>query len=388
VLAQLGGDFTQVSVSDDLHTSFTAAGGGFGIQQLAAIVVAVVATIVTYGAASAAIGATLGATEGTFAAATATAAAGLGNIAASAGIAGVVSSVASQEVSSGSVNWGSAFETGAVAAITAGLTNGITYNPNTGIGFTTQPIALGGGTSSLASLAGVNPAIGNTASQATSATATTLESRGLAIISEAGISAGVATAIEGGSFGDALTNNLTGDLAAAGAFAIGNAQPALISDLGPVGGEAAYIAAHGLLGCAAGAAEGTGCAGGAIGGATSATLSPWMIGQVDPTGAQPTSEQAALTTAIAMLAGGSLAGALGQNVAGAATAAENQVENNDLKHLICLLCAFTSFAQTGDIKEDPNWGLTLPAEALQEELKDNVEPTGALNPFGQNPPKR
>jgi len=107
-----------------------------------------------------------------------------------------------------------------------------------------------------------------------------------------------------------------------------------MSDLGPVGGEAAYLAAHAVLGCAASAAEGTGCAGGAIGGAASAAISPLVIGQLDPTGAPPTPEQAAITTAIAMLAGGGLAGALGQNVNGAATSAENEALNNTLDHVL------------------------------------------------------
>jgi filamentous hemagglutinin len=67
---QLGGDFTQTAVSDNLHTDFVKEGGSFGVTQMVALVAAVVATIVTYGAASAAIGATLGAEGGTLAAAT------------------------------------------------------------------------------------------------------------------------------------------------------------------------------------------------------------------------------------------------------------------------------------------------------------------------------
>src|SRR5476651_536358 len=47
---QLGGNLTQTSVSDNLHTSFTAE-GGFGVQQIAEIVAAVAASIVTGGAA-------------------------------------------------------------------------------------------------------------------------------------------------------------------------------------------------------------------------------------------------------------------------------------------------------------------------------------------------
>lgn len=40
--------------------------------------------------------------------------------------------------------------------------------------------------------------------------------------------------------------------------------------------EVLGVISHATLGCAASAAEGTGCAGGAIGGATSAVLAPMM----------------------------------------------------------------------------------------------------------------
>ncbi len=66
----------------------------------------------------------------------------------------------------------------------------------------------------------------------------------------------------------------------------------------------------------------------AIGGAVSAAISPDVIKGIDPSGAPLTSEQIALVTAIAMIAGGGLAGALGQNAAGAATSAENEALNN------------------------------------------------------------
>jgi filamentous hemagglutinin len=58
-----------------------------------------------------------------------------------------------------------------------------------------------------------------------------------------------------------------------------------------------------------------------------------VISQIDPTGAPLTTEQAALVTALAMLAGGGVAGALGQNVIGAATSAENESLNNSGKHV-------------------------------------------------------
>jgi filamentous hemagglutinin len=332
VLQQLGGNFTQTTVSDDLHTHFVAA-GGFGMQQLVMIVAAIVVSILTYGAASAAIGATLGAAEGsTFAAAAAGMSAGLGNVALSAGIAGLASSVTSQVIGTGRVNWGSAFEAAGVAAVTAGLTNGITYNSSTGLGFATQPMALNGATQSLASLAGVNPAIGNNASRAFTSTATQLETRGLAILGEATLSAGVQTAIEGGSFGNALKGAVVSDAAAAAAFAIGDGKQGLVQDLGEGGGEFAYLAEHAALGCAVGAASGQGCGGGAIGGAASAAFSPDLLKAIDPTGAALSPGQQAAMAGFATLLGGGLAGLAGANAQGGATAAQNEVLNNTDDH--------------------------------------------------------
>jgi filamentous hemagglutinin len=325
---QLGGDFTQTAESNALNTSFTAE-GGFGAMQVFALVAAVIASIVTYGAASAEIGATLGAGGGTFAAASATAAttAGLGNIALSAAIAGLASSVTSQVIGTGSVNWGSAFESAAVSAITAGLTNGITYNSTSGLGFSTGPLAVGGATTSLAGLAGVQTVGGSLVPQAGAAATSNLPGEALAIGADATIAAGVQTAIEGGSFLNALKNDAVSDVAAAGAYAIGNAaqNPNSILAQGSVG----YDLAHAALGCAAGAAEGTGCASGAIGGATSAVLTPFVLAGIDPSATALSSGQTALVTAIAMLAGGGLAGALGENASGAATSAENEALNND-----------------------------------------------------------
>ncbi|WER45125.1 filamentous hemagglutinin N-terminal domain-containing protein [Cupriavidus sp. WKF15] len=334
--ARLGGNFTQVTEADNLHTDFVKEGGSFGALQLVALVAAVVVTILTYGAASEAIGATLGAEGGTFATGTAATAtttattAGLGNIALSAGIAGVAGSATSQVISTGSVNWGSAFEAGAVAAITAGLTNGITYNADTGLGFSTGQLAVGGPTSSLAALGGVQ-SIGNSVVQASSTAASNLPVQVLALAADATISAGVGSLIEGGSFGDALKNTLVNDMAAIGAFAIGNANEAGFFGKG-LPGELAYIASHAALGCAAQGLLSGDCAAGAIGGAASTIVAPLVLGLIDPGQTPPTTGQTAAATAIAMLAGGGLASALGQNANAAALAAQNEALNNTISH--------------------------------------------------------
>jgi len=330
---QLGGAFAQETVADHLHSDFVKEGGAFGMAQLGALVAAIAISLVTYGAASAAIGATLGEAGGTFAAATAATttaegialpavSAGLGNMMLSAGIAGIASSVGSQLVGTGSVKWGSAFEAGVIAAVTAGLTNGITYDTNAGLGFTTQPLVQGGTTSSLASLSGVNPAIGNTANQATNSAASTLATRGLAMLAQAGISAGVRTAIEGGSFGSALKSGMVSELAAAGAFAIGDqADPLTLQN----------IVEHAALGCAAGAIAGTGCGSGAIGGGVSAIVSPWVTYGASKTGASD-DVQNAIVASFATFAGGAVAGALGGDISSGALAAQNEALNNTLQH--------------------------------------------------------
>ncbi len=346
VLQQLGSNFTQTTVSNNLQSSFVAS-GGFGMLQLAAIVVAIIATIVTYGAASAAIGAATGATAaastaasaaaataataaeagGTFMAAAAGVSAGLGNVVLSSAIAGMVSSSLSQLVATGSINASSVFESGAVAALTAGLTNGITYNASTGLGFTTAPMVLGQGTSTLAQLAGISN-IGNSLVSQAGQAAGNLPEELAAMGASATLDAGVQTAIEGGSFLNNLKGDAVSDLAAAGADAIGNAQTALNAALGPVGGELAYVGLHAGLGCLASAADGTGCAGGAIGGAVSALTANDIAKAVTNGQGVTDPAQLAMITAGTTLLGGGIAAALGQNAAGAVNSAANETLNN------------------------------------------------------------
>jgi hypothetical protein len=134
--------------------------------------------------------------------------------------------------------------------------------------------------------------------------------------------------------------------------------------------------------------DASGAVDGAIGGATSAIISPYVIGQIDPTSAPPTPEQAAITTAIAMLAGGGIAGALGQNVSGAATAAENEALNNSTKHwvaaVVCLLC--WSPPQTIGSQSDAGSGPMDPKDALELIKEDDIQPVPGADII-QKPPK-
>ncbi|WP_425128066.1 colicin E5-related ribonuclease [Burkholderia gladioli] len=321
---QLGGNFTQQTLTDQLHTDFVKEGGAFGMDQLGMLVMAVVASIVTYGAASTAIG-SLATTGSTFAAA-GSASAGLGNVVLSSAIAGIASSAAGQLVGTGKLNLGSAFEAGAIAAITAGLMNGITYSAESGLGFTTQPVTAGAGTQTLANLAGVKPVVGTVTNQATTAVTVDLGTRGLAMLAGGVIDAGVGTAIRGGSFLDALKGSLVSEVSAAGANAIGDAGS--VSGSLVEAGTPGYWLAHAALGCASSAAMGTGCAGGAIGGAVSAAFSPDIVNAMDPNGAPLTTGQQAALGGISTLLGALAAGLAGQNASAGATAAQNEALNN------------------------------------------------------------
>ncbi|WP_186173303.1 filamentous hemagglutinin N-terminal domain-containing protein [Burkholderia gladioli] len=321
---QLGGNFTQQTLTDQLHTDFVKEGGAFGMDQLGMLVVAVVASIMTYGAASAAIG-SLATTGSTFVAAAGSASAGLGNVVLSSAIAGIASSAAGQLVGTGKLNLGSAFEAGAIAAITAGLMNGITYSAESGLGFTTQPVTAGAGTQTLANLAGVKPVVGTVTNQATTAVTVDLGTRGLAMLAGGVIDAGVGTAIQGGSFLDALKGSLVSEVSAAGANAIGDAS---VSGSLVEAGTPGYWLAHAALGCASSAAMGTGCAGGAIGGAMSSAFSPDIVNAMDPNGAPLTTGQQAALGGISTLLGALAAGLAGQNASAGATAAQNEALNN------------------------------------------------------------
>ncbi|WAS57123.1 filamentous hemagglutinin N-terminal domain-containing protein [Burkholderia ambifaria] len=329
---KLGGNFTQQSVSDNLHTDVV--DGDAWYDQLFMTAVITGLAIMTGMAASAAVGAMASAASGTtFAAAvpattttmtvgtttvtTTTAAVGAGtaNLALSAGFAGMMSSTMSQLNSGGSFSVGKMLETGGVAALTAGLTNGITFgNGSVGWSWSASP-------NSLASLAGVQ-SIGNTLVPQAGAATGSLPTAVGALAAESVLQAGVQTAIQGGSFLTNLRNSAVSNAAASLAYTIGN-----LHENGQLTG-AAYLAAHAVLGCAAGAATGQGCGGGAIGAATSAALSPWVIGQIDPSGAPLDPGQQAVLATVASLTGGGLAGLAGQNALAGSTAAQNEALNN------------------------------------------------------------
>nr|WP_232434510.1 filamentous hemagglutinin N-terminal domain-containing protein [Burkholderia ubonensis] len=320
---KLGGGFTQSTVSDHLHSDFVSTDFWFDQAFMMAVMIGI--AIMTAGAASAAIGAAAGATAGsgtTFAAAGvspvtgAAVGAGVGNVALSAGIAGMTNSAMSQLASDSSFSAGSMFEAGAIGAITAGLTSGITVGSGS-VGWSWSYSQ-----NSLAALAGVQ-SVGNAFVPQAGAAAGSLPTAIGAIAAESALQAGVQTVIGGGDFLTNLRNSAVSNVAASAAFAIGNA--ASVNGSLVQAGTPGYWLAHAALGCAAGAASGQGCEAGAIGGVVSAGLNPI----IDANGNIPP----AALTAIETLVSGSIAGALGFNVQGAMTAAQNETQNNWLNHI-------------------------------------------------------
>lgn len=245
---QLGSNFTQTSVQDDIQHNFIQDTSGPGaLGAVIAIVIAIVLAVVTAGAGLALVAAATGSAVAAGSAA-AIIAAGL-----QAAIVGTLSSMATQLVTTGNLDVGSALKSGAVAGITAGITDGVlggapgTPDPSSGIVPTDSAGSLIPESTGL-------PAVSQASWTSLISNPQYIENS----LIRAGISAGINSAAYGGSFGTALANNLISDAAAAGANAIGDLTDPL---------SVQNVVEHALLGCATAAAAGTGCAGGAIGGA-------------------------------------------------------------------------------------------------------------------------
>ncbi|KVN42198.1 adhesin [Burkholderia pyrrocinia] len=301
---QLGLNFTQTSVTDHLHSDFVKEGGGLPSFMVAAIAIA--ASIATAGGAAAAAGVVMTQLS-------------VGSVMIGA-LGGMVGSAVSQVASGQGLNLGKIVEAGAIAAVTAGAI-----------------AALGAGTQGLQQLGG-KIANGTVTMGDLGLAAVNIGERGL-------VSATVNTVIGGGSFARAFENSVIGDVGLVGASAIGMASTDPNSMLAE--GSPGYVLAHAGLGCALSAVKGTGCASGAIGGATSALVAPiardalydgkekvdyveGADGTVAKVSSFDDSTLNALTAGLSTLAGGALASAAGQNVSGATFAAENEVLNNAL----------------------------------------------------------
>ena len=329
---QLGVNFTQTSVSDHLHSDFVKEGGGLPTFAVAAIAIA--ASIVTAGAAAAAAGVVMAQLS-------------VGSVMIGA-LGGMVGSITGQIFSGDGLNFGQILQAGALGALTAGVMAG------TGLG-------------NLKQLQEVGQAIGN-------GTPVSLGQLGLAldkIVERGVVMATINTAVSGGSFGSALANSMISDLGAIGAGAIGVASTDKTSVLAE--GSPGYVLAHATLGCALSAAGGTGCAGGAIGGAASAIATPYVRDSLydgkqtvtvtdngDGTSTQVTSYNNGTTNAViggvAALAGGLTSGLAGADAQAGATWAVNEAFNNSL-HDKLLKFANAATAFVGQVSQ---YGFSLP----------------------------
>ncbi|KPC52541.1 beta strand repeat-containing protein [Amantichitinum ursilacus] len=274
--AKLGINYSSTAVSDDIHQDFIkdSSEPGMVVTMVAAIAI----SVATYGAASGAMAGLLGSEVA-------------GSIA-TAGLAGMASSAGSQLIATGSLDFGSVLKAGATSMLTAGLTQGLSVGSVTGTG--------------LSSL-GTN--IVNGAERAL-------------------ISAGVSTAINGGSFGTAFASGMIGNLGATLNGQIGDAFGLQDTGFGTLTGTE-YEIAHAALGCAMGALAGGSCAAGAIGGAATAVAGNYIDNQfrnADGTINKPLAIMA--DTGVAAV----LATLAGQDPSTALSQAQSALENNDWLH--------------------------------------------------------
>ncbi|MFJ4291928.1 DUF637 domain-containing protein [Cupriavidus sp. NPDC089707] len=306
--ASLGESYTEGTLSDDIHTQFIKEKKGFGpIGQIIAIAAAVAISIVTAGAGLTVVGAVAGSAFAASAVGTAV------SMAVSGLIAGTLSSMVGQIITTGSLDLGAALKSGLVSAATAGLTQGA-------LG------AMGLANAGVSSI-GTNISVGNWA-----AVQASLPNALAASVVRSVISAGITTAAYGGSFGRAFANGIVRDVAAVGANAIGATLPGFGSLDATPGTILANAASHALLGCAAQSLTGGDCAGGAIGGAASALAAPLIRDAIyaDSPVLNYSEDRVrqAITVGLATLVGGAAGIALGHDATSAALAAQNEALNN------------------------------------------------------------
>ncbi|WP_230680155.1 DUF637 domain-containing protein, partial [Ralstonia solanacearum] len=266
-----------------------------------------------------------------------------GEIMAQAAISSMTASSLQQASGDQGFNFGKILTAGAVGAITAGIANGIAVNANGTLGIADQ--ASQGNT--LARLAGAQSVPGTTMTQAAASTTTNLLQRVEAVLVMSAANAGVNTIAYGGSFGRSFLNSLATNTAAIAAYNIGSGVPGIGSPVATPDTIVANIALHALAGCASSAVQGTGCAGGAVGAATSAILAPLMRDALYGDAQTSTltdngNGTATLTTnysnpainaavvALSTMAGGAVANAIGANANAGAAAAQNEALNNAL----------------------------------------------------------
>ncbi|MGC5832380.1 hemagglutinin [Ralstonia pseudosolanacearum] len=300
------------------HTdTFVRSESWFG--QLFAGVVMVAIGIMTGGAAMAAyagVGATLT----------------VGQAMAQAAVASMTTNTMQQASSGQGFSFGALVKAGATSALTAGITQGITLNANGTLG-TVDSLNSVASDRSLAALSGAKN-VGNGLTQA-AASSGTLGEQLTALTLGIGIKAGVTTAINGGSFGRALTNTAASDIGAVAANVLGTLTPGIGEVNASPNSVVGNILGHVALGCATSSMQGTGCAGGAAGGLAGSVVAP-LVGMGLYAGTSGTSGTNsaidAATVAIGAMAGGAIAHAIGGDTTAGASTAQNAAMNNWLEH--------------------------------------------------------
>ncbi|MGA3806537.1 DUF6862 domain-containing protein, partial [Ralstonia nicotianae] len=297
------------------HTdTFVRSESWFG--QLFAGVVMVAIGIMTGGAAMAAyagVGATLT----------------VGQAMAQAAVASMTTNTMQQASSGQGFSFGALVKAGATSALTAGITQGITLNANGTLG-TVDSLNSVASDRSLAALSGAKN-VGNGLTQA-AASSGTLGEQLTALTLGIGIKAGVTTAINGGSFGRALTNTAASDIGAVAANVLGTLTPGIGEVNASPNSVVGNILGHVALGCATSSMQGTGCAGGAAGGLAGSVVAP-LVGMGLYAGTSGTNSAIdAATVAIGAMAGGAIAHAIGGDTTAGASTAQNAAMNNWLEH--------------------------------------------------------
>ncbi|WP_405125241.1 beta strand repeat-containing protein [Ralstonia pseudosolanacearum] len=284
--------------------------------QLFAGVVMVAIGIMTGGAAMAAyagVGATLT----------------VGQAMAQAAVASMTTNTMQQASSGQGFSFGALVKAGATSALTAGITQGITLNANGMLG-TVDSLNSVASDRSLAALSGAKN-VGNGLTQA-AASSGTLGEQLTALTLGIGIKAGVTTAINGGSFGRALTNTAASDIGAVAANVLGTLTPGIGEVNASPNSVVGNILGHVALGCATSSMQGTGCAGGAAGGLAGSVVAP-LVGMGLYAGTSGTNSAIdAATVAIGAMAGGAIAHAIGGDTTAGASTAQNAAMNNWLEH--------------------------------------------------------
>jgi Possible hemagglutinin (DUF637)/Pre-toxin domain with VENN motif len=308
-----GESFSESDIRDAISQDFHANKKPNQLRMILAVVVAIIIVVVTQGTGAQLAGSLLGTA---FTGATATAI--------SAAYTALLVGMSTQLITTGRIDFRALFQNIVIAAITAGLVQGLTnfagsenfLSPSTATGIPASGFVNG----NFVAAGGLSNGIIQAGIRAT-------------------VAGGISAATGQGNFGQAFTGSVVSSLAAAGANWIGDqfprvdqfdAQGVLTQAANPIGN----ILAHAVLGCASAAAQRQECASGALGGAVGELVAP-AIASIAQNTFNLTPNTAAFNAtvqSVSSLTAGLVTTALGRNGVTATNAASNAIENNYLNH--------------------------------------------------------